>query len=196
VQHLQNLVREGDFITTDRHNSNKRLRCLTCGVSSRLTSRHSSSLSLNVQDCRSLKQTLDAHPLVLFNPSVECTYSNHTYNTSLNQKRADTYLIYINMPQLRWLVTGCSSGLGEEFVRRILSRGDKVVASTRGDVSRLSSLQEAGAETISLDVTAAASDINAVVNKVLEGGPIDVLVNNAGYIEAAMAEEVRYADMI
>jgi len=98
------------------------------------------------------------------------------------------------MPQLRWLVTGCSSGLGEEFVRRILARGDKVIASTRGDVSRLSSLQEAGAETISLDVTTAASDINAVVNKILEGGPIDVLVNNAGYIEAAVAEEARYAE--
>jgi hypothetical protein len=96
------------------------------------------------------------------------------------------------MPQLRWLVTGCSSGLGETFVRSILARGDKVVATARGDPERLSSLKEAGAETLSLDVTASTSDIQAVVSKILESGPIDVLVNNAGYIEAGLAEEARY----
>jgi NAD(P)-dependent dehydrogenase (short-subunit alcohol dehydrogenase family) len=97
------------------------------------------------------------------------------------------------MPQLRWLVTGCSSGLGETFVRSILARGDKVIATARGDPERLSSLKEAGAETVSLDVTATPSDIQAIVSKVLESGPIDVLVNNAGYIEAGLAEEARYA---
>jgi NAD(P)-dependent dehydrogenase (short-subunit alcohol dehydrogenase family) len=97
-----------------------------------------------------------------------------------------------NMPQLRWFVTGCSSGLGETFVRSILARGDKVVATARGDPERLSSLKEAGAETHSLDVTASLAEIKAVVAKVLEGGPIDVLVNNAGYVEAGVAEEVRY----
>lgn len=96
------------------------------------------------------------------------------------------------MPQLRWFVTGCSSGLGESFVRSILARGDKVVASTRGDVSRLSSLKEAGAETVNLDVTAPPSEIKAAIEKVLEAGPIDVLVNNAGYIEAGLAEETTY----
>jgi NAD(P)-dependent dehydrogenase (short-subunit alcohol dehydrogenase family) len=99
------------------------------------------------------------------------------------------------MPQLSWLVTGCSSGLGETFVRSILARGDKVIASTRGDVSRLSALAEAGARTFSLDVTASQSEINAVVGKILEEGPIDVLVNNAGYIEAGISEEARYEDI-
>jgi NADP-dependent 3-hydroxy acid dehydrogenase YdfG len=93
------------------------------------------------------------------------------------------------MPQLRWLVTGCSSGFGETFTRSILARGDQVVATTRGDALRLSALKEAGAETVSLDVTASASEIKAIINKVLESGPIDVMVNNAGYIEAGIAEE-------
>jgi NAD(P)-dependent dehydrogenase (short-subunit alcohol dehydrogenase family) len=97
-----------------------------------------------------------------------------------------------DMPQLRWLVTGCSSGLGETFVRSILARGDKVVATARGDPERLSSLKEVGAETLSLDVTASPSKIQAVVSKIRESGPIDVLVNNAGYIEAGLAEEARY----
>jgi NAD(P)-dependent dehydrogenase (short-subunit alcohol dehydrogenase family) len=99
--------------------------------------------------------------------------------------------VLAKMPQLRWLVTGCSSGFGETFARSLLTRGDKVVATTRGDTSRLSALKEAGAETVSLDVTASASDIKAVVDKVLESGPIDVIVNNAGYIEAGIAEETR-----
>ncbi|KAF1975729.1 NAD(P)-binding protein [Bimuria novae-zelandiae CBS 107.79] len=96
------------------------------------------------------------------------------------------------MTQLRWLVTGCSSGLGKAFVRTILARGDKVVATARGDISRLSSLKEAGAETVSLDVTAPLSEIKVVAASILESGPIDVLVNNAGYIEAGMSEEVSY----
>ena len=96
------------------------------------------------------------------------------------------------MPQLRWLVTGCSSGIGEVFARGILERGDKVVATARGDVSRLASLQEAGAETVGLDVTSPLSEIKSVVATILEAGPIDVLVNNAGYIEAGLAEEARY----
>lgn len=100
-------------------------------------------------------------------------------------------LVPANMPQLRWLVTGCSSGFGETFAQRILARGDKVVATTRGDVSRLSALKKGGAETVSLDITASASDVKAVVDQVLESGPIDVIVNNAGYIEAGIAEETK-----
>ncbi|KAF2871948.1 putative hydroxybutyrate dehydrogenase [Massariosphaeria phaeospora] len=96
------------------------------------------------------------------------------------------------MPQLTWLVTGCSSGIGETFVQRILARGDKVVATTRGDVSRIAALADAGAKTYSLDVTATESEIKGIVAKILEGGPIDVIVNNAGYIEAGLAEETSY----
>jgi NADP-dependent 3-hydroxy acid dehydrogenase YdfG len=92
---------------------------------------------------------------------------------------------------LTWLVTGCTSGFGETFVKSILARGDQVVATARGDTSRLSALAEAGAKTFSLDVTASQTEINSIVAKILEVGPIDVLVNNAGYIEAALAEEAR-----
>jgi NAD(P)-dependent dehydrogenase (short-subunit alcohol dehydrogenase family) len=95
------------------------------------------------------------------------------------------------MPQLTWLVTGCSSGLGETFVKSILAKGDSVIATARGDVSRIASLAEAGARTYNLDVTAPQSHINETIGKILEEGPIDVLVNNAGYIEAGLAEETR-----
>jgi NADP-dependent 3-hydroxy acid dehydrogenase YdfG len=96
------------------------------------------------------------------------------------------------MAQLTWLITGTTSGLGEAFVRGIIARGDKVIATTRGDVSRISALAEAGAKTFSLDVTAPKSEIDAVIAEILKENTIDVLVNNAGYIEAGLAEEVSY----
>ena len=95
------------------------------------------------------------------------------------------------MPQLTWLVTGCSSGLGEAFARALLARGEKVIATARGDVDRLSSLAAAGAKTLSLDVTAPRAEIDAFVQAVIEESPVDVLVNNAGYIEAGICEEVK-----
>jgi NAD(P)-dependent dehydrogenase (short-subunit alcohol dehydrogenase family) len=98
------------------------------------------------------------------------------------------------MPQLRWLVTGCSSGIGELLIRSILARGDKAIATTRGDVSRIAALKDAGAETYSLDATAPLSAFQDVVAQALENGPIDVLVNNAGYMQVGMAEEIRYAN--
>ncbi|ORY17857.1 short-chain oxidoreductase [Clohesyomyces aquaticus] len=94
------------------------------------------------------------------------------------------------MPQLTWLVTGCTSGLGEVFIQRILARGDKAIATGKGNTNRLRALVDAGARAYSLDVTASQSDINGVVAKIMEeNGDIDVLVNNAGYIEAGLAEE-------
>lgn len=65
-----------------------------------------------------------------------------------------TTLISVKMAPKTWLVTGCSSGFGAEFVLEALRRGDKAVATGRGDVSRLSELKDAGAYTYSLDVTA------------------------------------------
>ena len=32
------------------------------------------------------------------------------------------------MPQLTWLFMGTSSGLGEQFLHRILAKGDRVIA--------------------------------------------------------------------
>ena len=51
------------------------------------------------------------------------------------------------MTQLVWLVTGCSSGLGLEFVHSILARGDLVIATAR-TLSSIEQLSKLGAELI------------------------------------------------
>lgn len=97
------------------------------------------------------------------------------------------------MPQLTWLVTGTSSGLGEQLVHSILACGDRVIATARRADERLGHLEKAGAAIMELDVTAPPSKLQVIIEQaVLARGGIDVLVNNAGYIEASMVEELEY----
>ncbi|MGJ7531338.1 SDR family oxidoreductase [Variovorax sp. GB1P17] len=89
------------------------------------------------------------------------------------------------------LITGCSSGFGLETARHFLAQGWQVVATMRTpreDVlppsERLRILQ--------LDVT----DAQSIRNAVEAAGPIDVLVNNAGFgapspLELTSMETVR-----
>lgn len=95
----------------------------------------------------------------------------------------------IAMTHHTWLITGCTSGLGEAFVRAIIPRGDRAVATTRGDVARISALADVGAKTYSLDVTLPTTKIQAIIDSIFSENDIDVLINNAGYIEAGLCEE-------
>ncbi|PGH13301.1 hypothetical protein AJ79_03715 [Helicocarpus griseus UAMH5409] len=93
------------------------------------------------------------------------------------------------MAPLVWLVTGCSSGFGEEFVHAILARGDHVIATSRN----VADLKFPGAEVFDLDVTAPQETIDTKILGALEiYGHVDVLVNNAGYIEVGSLEETSY----
>ncbi len=81
------------------------------------------------------------------------------------------------------LITGCSSGFGLETARLFLQRGWRVVAtmrSPRGDLLPPSDRLRV----LTLDVTDEASIRDAVA----AAGPIDVLVNNAGFGVASPAE--------
>jgi len=74
------------------------------------------------------------------------------------------------------LITGCSSGFGLETARHFLERGWQVVATMRTpreDVLPPS----AGLRILQLDVT----DAQSIRKAVESAGPIDVLVNNAGF---------------
>ncbi len=97
------------------------------------------------------------------------------------------------------LVTGASSGLGENFARTLASRGAVVVAAARR-ADRLESLvaeiRAAGgtAHAVSLDVVDATSVEAAVRRSVELAGPLDILVNNAGVADTRAAVDVTEAD--
>ncbi|KAL1962094.1 hypothetical protein VTN77DRAFT_561 [Rasamsonia byssochlamydoides] len=91
-----------------------------------------------------------------------------------------------------WLITGCSSGFGQEIAKAALAAGDIVVATSR-EASRLGHLQQLGAIPVSLDVTGTDQHIEAVVAEAVKKagtGTIDILVNNAGYLLEGAVEEI------
>ncbi|GAA5120480.1 SDR family oxidoreductase [Luteolibacter yonseiensis] len=89
------------------------------------------------------------------------------------------------------LITGCSSGFGQEIASHFLARGWKVVATMRvPDEDALPRSEHL--RILPLDVTNAAS-IRAAVE---QAGPIDALVNNAGIgflnsLEGTPLEKIR-----
>lgn len=91
-----------------------------------------------------------------------------------------------------WLITGCSSGFGAEFVRQLRAQGDNVIATGRNAATKLVHLKETGASILDLDVTSSEDIIAAKVAEAwdLYPGGIDVVVNNAGYILSGAFEEV------
>jgi NAD(P)-dependent dehydrogenase (short-subunit alcohol dehydrogenase family) len=76
----------------------------------------------------------------------------------------------------RVLITGCSSGFGLETAKLFLERGWNVVATMRTPREDLLPASEHLA-VLALDVTDPAS----IARAVQDAGPIDVLVNNAGF---------------
>jgi NAD(P)-dependent dehydrogenase (short-subunit alcohol dehydrogenase family) len=95
------------------------------------------------------------------------------------------------MTTRRWLVTGCSSGLGQALVQRLASAGECVLATAR-DVSTLAHLpvHESHVATATLDVRDVTQCADAVALAVERFGGIDVLVNNAAYGQVGVVEEV------
>jgi NAD(P)-dependent dehydrogenase (short-subunit alcohol dehydrogenase family) len=83
------------------------------------------------------------------------------------------------------LVTGASSGLGEQFAKALSAAGAGVVLAARR-VERLKTLRaeieaaDGDAHVVGLDVTSIESIRAAVAHAETEMGPIDILVNNAG----------------
>ena len=73
------------------------------------------------------------------------------------------------------LITGCSSGFGLETARYFLDQGWSVIATMRQPREDVLPPSDQ-LRTLALDVTDPASIVRAIV----DAGPVDVLVNNAG----------------
>lgn len=94
------------------------------------------------------------------------------------------------------LITGASSGMGEQTAFELLKLGYVVYGGARR-IERMSKLKENGGHIFKLDVTDEESMQNCVKQIIEEQGRIDVLINNAGYgscgsIEDINMDEVRH----
>jgi NAD(P)-dependent dehydrogenase (short-subunit alcohol dehydrogenase family) len=95
-----------------------------------------------------------------------------------------------------WFITGASTGFGRLLAEEILKGGGKVVATAR-KLDKIADLEQKypeKAKAFALDVTDPAQILSIVAQTLTTFGPVDVLVNNAGYglaggIEEATEEE-------
>jgi NAD(P)-dependent dehydrogenase (short-subunit alcohol dehydrogenase family) len=97
-----------------------------------------------------------------------------------------------NIPTTRtWFITGASTGFGRILAEEVLKSGGKVVATAR-KLEKVADLEEkypGRARAFALDVTDPAQILSVVAQTLTTFGPVDVLVNNAGYGIAGAIEE-------
>lgn len=87
----------------------------------------------------------------------------------------------------RWLITGCSDGLGRAIAGAALAAGDEVIATARrvDTLAPLRAISGGVLRELELDVTAP----DQIARAAAVAGPIDILVNNAGHGYLAAVEE-------
>lgn len=92
----------------------------------------------------------------------------------------------------KWFITGASTGFGRLLAEEVLKSGGSVIATARSldKVSDLEQRYPDRAKAFALDVTDYAQVASVVALSEALHGPVDVLVNNAGYGVAGAIEEV------
>ncbi len=96
------------------------------------------------------------------------------------------------MASKTWFITGTSRGFGREWARAALERGDRVAGTAR-DPSSLDDLVQEHDDSLlplELDVTDREAVFDAVRRAHEHFGQIDIVVNNAGYGQFGMVEEL------
>ena len=91
----------------------------------------------------------------------------------------------------RWLITGCSTGIGRAIAVAALDAGHSVVVTARRPeaVQDLMDAHPGRAIAVGLDVTDRAQIDDAVAKGDAAFGGLDVLINNAGYGYLSAVEE-------
>jgi NAD(P)-dependent dehydrogenase (short-subunit alcohol dehydrogenase family) len=89
------------------------------------------------------------------------------------------------------LVTGVSSGIGQEIATMLAERGARVFGTVRNPQSAAFA---GGVELVRMDVTDDSSVTEAVQNIMKKAGPIQFLVNSAGYSFMGALEETSVAE--
>ena len=91
-----------------------------------------------------------------------------------------------------WFVTGASKGLGFELVKKLLSEGYRVAATSRTVGSLAASFGEASEQFLPLGMNITDNnDVKYSLARTVEHfGKVDVIVNNAGYGQLGTLEEL------
>ncbi len=100
------------------------------------------------------------------------------------------------MADRTWFITGASRGFGREWTKAALERGDRVAATAR-DTSTLDDLAAEHGDALlplALDVTDRDAAFASVRRAHEHFGRLDIVVNNAGYGQFGMVEELSEAD--
>jgi NAD(P)-dependent dehydrogenase (short-subunit alcohol dehydrogenase family) len=100
------------------------------------------------------------------------------------------------MSATTFFITGANSGFGLAIARAAISQGHKVIGTVRSQASRAElSDRLPAAHAVLCDVTE-FDRIDAVVEQAeVEHGPVDVLINNAGYGHEGVLEESPLEEM-
>lgn len=96
----------------------------------------------------------------------------------------------------RWLITGCSRGIGRALAEAVLEAGHRLVATAR-DPSTLADLVRRHGDAVrvtALDVTDESAATRSIRLAVDAFGGLDVLVNNAGYGNVDSVEDTSLED--
>jgi NAD(P)-dependent dehydrogenase (short-subunit alcohol dehydrogenase family) len=98
---------------------------------------------------------------------------------------------------LVWFVTGTSQGFGQEIVRVALSRGDKVIATSRNPKKVAATFESAGDRLLALylDLSNDQQVKETVIDAAERFGRIDVLINNAGHGLLGAVEEAQDSEI-
>ena len=91
-----------------------------------------------------------------------------------------------------WFVTGASKGLGLALVKKLLSQGYKVAATSRNSNAMVKEIGTQSADFLPLEVDLVneVSVQKAIETTLVHFKTIDVLVNNAGYGQIGTLEEL------
>ncbi|MDV7990191.1 SDR family oxidoreductase [Rhodococcus sp. IEGM 1374] len=95
-----------------------------------------------------------------------------------------------------WFITGTSKGFGREWAIAALERGDRVAATARNTDTLKDLVEQYGHAIlpIELDVNDRAADFAAVQQAHETFGSLDIVINNAGYGQFGMIEELSEED--